>query len=331
MIIFSFRIHISQETREITIQKIFICIHFYSLQNMLINKEANLQNAEKRMIFICCIFYCMEISMIMISKDIQLILHPLCFQHWSKSESNAVLKEFRQECIRMQNQERDQMRISFLINHPTIHQTILIAVVFLLCRMVTVDVHQCLVIHQRPAVRMGYALSKMGYHTKYTRVPLTICPLSKRQIQLCAFLIRGGKRITPVRFCGYASPKLKMRVCTAKKKWISVDLPTRHAEIAVINELSLKGRQMRLLRKTSLIVVRFIQRPQNMNTNDQCHDQLSFACSRPCTQCIQVLCALNLKSIIYVNEDGWLRNVSPNKIQGSVCSGGTRAHLSAKK
>ena len=43
---------------------------------------------------------------------------------------------------------------------------------------------------------------------KKNKIKSTICPGSKKQIQLCSFLIRGGKRITPIRFCGYASPKL---------------------------------------------------------------------------------------------------------------------------
>ncbi|ETO19456.1 hypothetical protein RFI_17775 [Reticulomyxa filosa] len=35
-----------------------------------------------------------------------------------------------------------------------------------------------------------------------------ISPLKNKNIQLCAFIIKGGKRITPIRFCGMASPKL---------------------------------------------------------------------------------------------------------------------------
>ena len=49
--------------------------------------------------------------------------------------------------------------------------------------------------------------NKCNNHNKFK---ITMCPLSKRQIQLCAFMIRGGKRITPIRFCGYASPKLNI-------------------------------------------------------------------------------------------------------------------------
>merc|ERR1712154_414773 len=98
----------------------------------------------------------------------------------------------------------------------------------------------------------------MGNKKKKKLFKNTICPNSKRQIQLCSFLIRGGKRITPIRFCGYASPKLH----TPLPFYLKLDaMPTRHAEIGAINALSYKARQTRLLKKTILCVIRFIEPP----------------------------------------------------------------------
>ena len=86
---------------------------------------------------------------------------------------------------------------------------------------------------------------------------ITMCPLSKRKLQLCAFMIRGGKQITPVRFCGHASPNLHhLKYLNDSRCKPS----TRHAEIGTINCLKEKQRQLRLLKKTTLVVVRFSQR-----------------------------------------------------------------------
>ena len=247
----------------------------------------------------------------------------------------------------------------------------------------------------------------------------TICALSKRQIQLCAFMIRGGKKITPVRFCGYASPKLTRFSCLPNIHLNIGRMATRHAEIGAINALSEKAKQMRYLKKTTLVVIRFIEPPpkqkykdkisrkrakkkkyissvspsppmsslriikidsqslpsspspssprdsliDNINgingiddiddncsiisgsslsceskeskvdndcegaeeEEDESESELSLelACSRPCSECLRILRALKLKSVIYVNEEGDLVNENPDNISNSVFSGGT--------
>eukprot|EP01084_Bolivina_argentea_P025217 46898_1 len=184
--------------------------------------------------------------------------------------------------------------------------------------------------------------------SKKKYIKSTICPGSKRQIQLCSFLIRGGKRITPIRFCGYASPKLhKLPVCLRLD-----NMPTRHAEIGAINALTYKSRQLRLLKKTTLVVIRFIKPPPRqkwsskkckkryksrqkhmgvMELDDEKHIlnennndfELNLACSRPCSECIKIIRALRIKSVIYVNDENNLVNESPDCIESTVHSGGT--------
>lgn len=167
---------------------------------------------------------------------------------------------------------------------------------------------------------------------KKTSFKNTICPNSKRQIQLCSFLIRGGKRITPIRFCGYASPKLHTQLPVL----LRLDaMPTRHAEIGAINALTYKARQSRLLKKTILCVIRFIEPPpkRKIYKSKKCKKQqyeknadkvsLQLACSRPCSECIKIIRALRIKSVIYVNDDNELVNESPDCIECTVHSGGT--------
>ena len=138
--------------------------------------------------------------------------------------------------------------------------------------------------------------------------------------------------------------------------------PTRHAEIGAINALTYKSRQSRLLKKTTLVVIRFIEPPPKQkydhnytkatkrylrkrneyhHDNDGNHKQedkdednkesdddddelsLQLACSRPCSECIKVIRALRIKSVIYVNDDNELVNESPDNIECTVHSGGT--------
>eukprot|EP01084_Bolivina_argentea_P312039 540192_1 len=147
------------------------------------------------------------------------------------------------------------------------------------------------------------------------RLKITMCPLSKRKLQLCAFMVRGGKQITPVRFCGHASPNLH---------WINfnkLDLnkyATRHAEIGTINSLKYKQRQVRLLKKTILIVVRFSLK-KNIEENSF---DIYLSNSKPCKQCIKILKALQLKAVIYVNQNGQLIKEKPNNIDQCVHSAG---------
>ena len=150
-------------------------------------------------------------------------------------------------------------------------------------------------------------------------------------------------------------------------------LPTRHAEIGALNALPIKSCQSRLLKKSTLVVLRFIQKPpkkkwankrtkqyfkkmkkmnREINTNnnnnnnnnsnnnsnnnnsndfDIIQDCIELACSRPCCECLKVLKALNLKSVIYCDEDGKLVNESPQHIIGSVHSGGTKDIINNKK
>ena len=122
-------------------------------------------------------------------------------------------------------------------------------------------------------------------------------------------------------------------------------MPTRHAEIGAINALNYKSRQTRLLHKTTLVVIRFIEPPpaqkykqkrkkytkygkrysddNNETDNDEQEISLQLACSRPCSECIKVIRALEINSVIYVNDDNELVNESPDLIECTVHSGGT--------
>lgn len=132
-------------------------------------------------------------------------------------------------------------------------------------------------------------------------------------------------------------------------------MPTRHAEIGAINALTYKARQSRLLKKTTLVVIRFIEPPPRQkyksskkytksmkrfmslqhhnNDNDGGIEleseskkddiSLKLACSRPCSECIKIIRALRIKSVIYVNDDNELVNESPDNIECTVHSGGT--------
>ena len=123
-------------------------------------------------------------------------------------------------------------------------------------------------------------------------------------------------------------------------------MPTRHAEIGAINALNYKSRQTRLLHKTTLVVIRFIEPPPaqkykqkrkkytkygkrysddniNETDNDEQEISLQLACSRPCSECIKVIRALEINSVIYVNDDNELVNESPDLIECTVHSGGT--------
>ena len=136
-------------------------------------------------------------------------------------------------------------------------------------------------------------------------------------------------------------------------------MPTRHAEIGAINALTYKARQSRLLKKTTLVVIRFIEPPPQQkytkkytksmkrreekemhskcnnndddgtnkksedNKEDKDEISLQLACSRPCSECIKIIRALRIKSVIYVNDDNELVNESPDNIECTVHSGGT--------
>lgn len=143
-----------------------------------------------------------------------------------------------------------------------------------------------------------------------------MCPLSKRKLQLCAFMIRGGKQITPIRFCGHASPNLHV---FNFKKLDNKKSTTRHAEIGTINCLKYKQRQLSSLRKTTLCVVRFSQ--ENIKENSF---KLYLSHSKPCKQCIVVLRQLQLKAVIYVDHNGHLIKEKPNDINDCVHSHGTK-------
>ena len=131
-------------------------------------------------------------------------------------------------------------------------------------------------------------------------------------------MIRGGKKITPVRFCGPASPNLY------HFNHIKLDnMSTRHAEIGTINSLKLKQRQLKSLKRTSLIVVRLSLR-KNIEDNSF---EIYLTNSKPCKQCIKLLTSLQLKSIIYVDGNGNLVNKKPYQINGCVDSSGTRSKV----
>ena len=125
-------------------------------------------------------------------------------------------------------------------------------------------------------------------------------------------MVRGGKQITPIRFCGHASPNLRQFNHRMDK------VSTRHAEIGAINCLTTKQRQTRSLKKTILVVVRFSQR--NIRENSF---ELYLSQSKPCKQCIKVLKMLRLKAVIYVDEKGRLVKEKTHDIGGCVDSGGT--------
>jgi len=110
-------------------------------------------------------------------------------------------------------------------------------------------------------------------------------------------------------------------------------MPTRHAEIGAINALTYKGRQCRLLKKTTLVVIRFIEPPPKKKIYKKKYYNkvllkkelmsLQLACSRPCSECIKIIRALRIKSVIFVNEENELINMSPDDIHCTVHSGGT--------
>eukprot|EP01083_Nonionella_stella_P094641 265605_1 len=122
-------------------------------------------------------------------------------------------------------------------------------------------------------------------------------------------------------------------------------MPTRHAEIGAINALTYKSRQSRLLKRTTLIVLRFIEPPPRqkwenkkskkynryrgkyhrdyLDDDDDGLLSLHLACSRPCSECIKIIRALRIKSVIYVNDENELVNESPDLIESTVHSGGT--------
>mmetsp|Transcript_31127 Transcript_31127/g.50496 ORF Transcript_31127/g.50496 Transcript_31127/m.50496 type:complete len:194 (+) Transcript_31127:310-891(+) len=161
---------------------------------------------------------------------------------------------------------------------------------------------------------------------------LTMCPLSRRKLQLCAFMIRGGKKITDVRFCGHASPNLHVNFKSAQFKLDA--MTTRHAEIGTLNCLTEKQRQTRLLKKTTLIVVRFSQRnvahkqrkkhKKGNFSDEEISFELILSNSKPCSQCIKVLKLLQLKAVIYVDENGQLIKQKPIEIEDCVDSHGTK-------
>ena len=165
-------------------------------------------------------------------------------------------------------------------------------------------------------VRMGY-----GAYSECAPYKITMCPLSKRKLQLFAFMIRGGKQITPIRFCGHASPNLHLFNFNLN------GMSTRHAEIGTINCLKEKQRQLRLLKKTTLIVIRFSQRnilKKIDENNFENSFELYLSNSKPCKKCIKILKLLQLKYIIYVDHNGHLIKKRPNNIDDCVDSSGTK-------
>eukprot|EP01083_Nonionella_stella_P055632 146650_1 len=169
--------------------------------------------------------------------------------------------------------------------------------------------------------RMGYGdSSPIPYNRTHHRFKITMSPLSKRKLQLCAFMVRGGKVITPIRFCGHASPHLHYF------NFSSLDsMSTRHAEVGTINGLTHKQRQLRLLKRTTLIVVRFSQK------NIENSFEIYLSNSKPCKQCIKILQGLQLKAVIYVNQNGQLIKRKPKDICDCVDSGGSGARKTKLK
>lgn len=110
--------------------------------------------------------------------------------------------------------------------------------------------------------------------------------------------------------------------------------PTRHAEIGAINAMKLftksKRQQQHLLRKSILVVVRFIQlHPQELikRINDNEYQpnqrQLVLSCARPCAECAAIIQSLQLKAVIFSDENGSLIRKQPRDLIGCVSSGGT--------
>ena len=176
---------------------------------------------------------------------------------------------------------------------------------------------------------MGYGAPSI-YLDHPSSVKITMCPLSKRKLQLCAFMIRGGKQITPIRFCGHASPNLhdyQFKRLNNLQSNLRYKPSTRHAEIGTINCLKEKQRQLRLLKKTTLVVIRFSQRNiiiRDNENNEENSFELYLSNSKPCKQCIKILKVLQLKSVIYVDDNGQLIKKKPKNINDCVDSGGTR-------
>ena len=120
---------------------------------------------------------------------------------------------------------------------------------------------------------------------------------------------------------------------------------TKHAEIGAINSLNHGSMRLRLLKKSTMIVLRFkmiesnsnsnsnsknkngsmkMKMKMNTSTNTNENDDYEFACSRPCSQCLKIIANLQFRNVIYGDENGNLVNEKVKEILSKAKpSGGT--------
>lgn len=159
--------------------------------------------------------------------------------------------------------------------------------------------------------------------------------------------MRGGKIISDISFCGFGSPNVR-RYPYPNVNHCNMNLSlTKHAEIGAINSLNHGSMRLRLLKKSTLIVLRFkmiesnsnsnlnsnsknknssmkMKMKMNTSTNANDNDDYEFACSRPCSQCLKIIANLQFRNVIYCDENGNLVNEKVKEIVSKAKpSGGT--------
>merc|ERR1712137_279341 len=145
---------------------------------------------------------------------------------------------------------------------------------------------------------------------------------AEQRPNLFAWIVGGGKNLTPIRRCGLGAPH--PRVNGGWRQFchrVGHSGITKHAEMAAIAALGLENREMRKQRRLTLVVVRVCSTGQTVG------EQVCLGLAQPCDECTKIICALGcFRRVIHSTADGNLISVAPEHLlEVSVPSSGKRS------
>jgi len=148
---------------------------------------------------------------------------------------------------------------------------------------------------------------------------------AEQRPNLFAWIVGGGKNLTPIRRCGLGAPH--PRVNGGWRQFchrVGHSGITKHAEMAAIAALGLENREMRKQRRLTLVVVRVRSGGRVGQTGGD--GGVSLGLAQPCDECTKIICALGcFRRVIHSTLDGDLVSVSPEHLlEVSAPSSGKR-------
>lgn len=145
---------------------------------------------------------------------------------------------------------------------------------------------------------------------------------AERRPNLFAWIVGGGKNLTPIRRCCLGGPHPRVnggwrQFCQR----LGHSGITKHAEMAAIAALRLESAELRKQRRLTLVVIRVC------STGQAVGEQVSLGLAQPCDECTKIICALGcFRRVIHSTADGNLISVVPEHLlEVSVPSSGKRS------